>query len=73
MSISKEVVLGILKELNYNLSNIEGRYDKYEKDGFPDIYVGNYFIEIETQPHSFPWKDPKSTIKMLHKFLIDAK
>ena len=35
----------------------------------PPQTVGNWFIEIETKPHAFPYKDEVETIETLIEFL----
>lgn len=35
-----------------------------------DVYVGNYYIEIVTQGHAFPYKDACSTRQEIIDFLL---
>jgi len=68
-------VLKVLEEYHYqDTGKIEGTHSKYKVFENPHreekVYLGSYFIEIETCSHAYPWKDKISTIDELKTFLV---
>lgn len=59
--------MGFIKDLSF-VSEGNSKYDKYVKKN-EIMYLGNYFIENESLPHAFPYKDSDSTKKDLIEFI----
>ena len=74
MNITKELIVKILNDSGYTYTSPDdsdngSKYDKYDKEGFPSIWVGNWFVEIADDALAFPWKDKTSTLDELLDFL----
>ena len=66
-----EDVLKVLEHLHFSSTGeIDDGYQVYQNKAGTKVFLGSYFIEIETDNIAFPWRDNQSTIDQLKTFLV---
>jgi hypothetical protein len=68
--MNKQDVVALVVGMGYSYSNTEidrSTYDRYVKIDCPDIWVGNWFMEIETEPVALAYGD--CTIDEVNQYL----
>lgn len=74
VKLNKDLIVAILIAGGYSFSKEDpadngSHYDLYQKEDWPDVWVGGAFIESEVRGTMFNYRDQTCTLKQLLKFL----